>query len=111
MADKKRKLKALDEETEDGIADLREIKKLSHSLFPNEQIPPTSHSASALASSSQQAHPDSLLDDVIEVKELKSTEVIGTIEDLVMKFVHQILQDGSCDHFALRSLSLFSSHC
>jgi hypothetical protein len=101
MADRKRKLKSIDEPTAEGIADLREIKKLSDSLFPNEQNPQSSSS-----SATEQAQRDPVLEDVIEVKELISSEVIVTIEDLVMKFVQQILQDGSCESISLPLYSI-----
>ena len=91
MAERKRKLRALDEESQDVAIGLKEIQKLSHSLFANDEQQQSGES-------SPPQDPDlSLLEDVIEVKELRSSEVIGTIEDLVMKFVQQILRDGSCD--------------
>lgn len=91
MAERKRKLKALSEDSEGVAIDLKEIQKLSHSLFANDEPQPS------VESSPPQGPDTSLLEDVIEVKELKSSEVIGTIEDLVMRFVQQILRDGSCD--------------
>jgi hypothetical protein len=68
------------DDTEDGLV---QIKKLSASLF--------SHENGIIGSPSPPP-----MEDVIEVLELQTEEVILTIEDLVMKFVKQILLDGSC---------------
>jgi hypothetical protein len=94
MSGKKRKIRERSEERDGEVAALGDdteiglvqIKKLSNILFSNER-----DRTSTTVSPSPPP-----MEDVIEVHELRSEEVILTIEDLVMKFVKQILLDGSC---------------
>ncbi len=67
--------------------DLQMVKKLSEELFTNQT--PTSLSSITSLSLPVPVH------DLVEVKELDTTDVIITIEDLVMKFVRQILEEGA----------------